>query len=94
MPEPVNKEMCATCPWRDGSPYSALIPTLSRSALKQASRICHSTGRNAIKRTKLPGRLCRGARDLQLQYFTAIGFIDAPTDEAWEAKVQELGLGK
>lgn len=38
--------------------------------------------------------LCRGARDVQLTYFTSMGVIKEPTDEAWEAKVQELGLRK
>jgi hypothetical protein len=35
--------------------------------------------------------LCRGARDLQLQMFAATGFIDEPTDAAWERKCKELG---
>lgn len=86
--------MCATCPFRDGSPYAYLRADLERSALSQSSRICHSTGsNNAInKRTGLPERLCRGARDLQLRMMAGLGIITAPTDEAWNAKCIELGL--
>jgi hypothetical protein len=86
--------MCDTCPWRDGSPYAYLRADLERSALTQSSRICHSTGKNnAIhKRTGKPERLCRGARNSQLQMMAGIGFITAPTDEAWNAKCRQLGL--
>jgi hypothetical protein len=75
--------MCATCPFREGSPYAHL-----------ADDLCHSTGsNNAInRRTGKPARICRGARDLQLQVFTAIGVLTAPTDEAWDAKCRELNL--
>ncbi len=87
-------KQCATCPFREGSQYAYLAGDLGRSALGEASRICHSTGsNNAInRRTGKPSMLCRGARDLQLKYFTAIGFLDKPTDEAWESKRKELGL--
>lgn len=86
--------MCATCPFREGSKYAALRHDLSLSAVTNKSRICHSTGgNNAIhKRTGKAPRLCRGARDFQLRYFFANRFIDAPTDEAWEAKCKEMGL--
>lgn len=35
--------MCATCPFRPGSKYADLAPMLAKSALTEASRICHST---------------------------------------------------
>lgn len=89
---PVAKEQCATCPFRSGSPYSHLARDLGKQALSTGSRICHSTGNNnAInKRTGKPPMICRGARDLQLQVLAGIGFLDAPTDEAWEAKRKEI----
>lgn len=92
----VCRNMCATCPFRDGSPHAYLAEDLSMSALSEASRICHSTGsNNAIhRRTGKKSALCRGARDLQLRFFAAIGFIAEPTDAAWAHKVRELGLGK
>jgi hypothetical protein len=90
---PVNKRMCATCPWREDGPYSNLRETLTTSALGQASRICHSTGSNAINyRTGKPERLCRGARDEQLQFFVRLGFLPEPTDAAWESKCRALGM--
>lgn len=86
-------DKCATCPFREGSEYAELSGTLGESALTERSRICHSTGSNAIhRRTGKPEALCRGARDLQLNYFHSIGFIDAPTDEAWQSKCRELHL--
>lgn len=45
---PVMKEMCATCPFRDGSPYAELATHLAGEAMTSGSRICHSTGSNAI----------------------------------------------
>lgn len=91
---PVMQSKCATCPFRDNSPYSNLAPGLAESAQTESSRICHSTGsNNAInKRTGKKPMLCRGARDVQLIYWSSIGFISAPTDEAWYAKCKELGI--
>lgn len=91
---PVMPAMCGTCPFRVGSPYTYLSGDLGISALTDRSRICHSTGaNNAInKRTGQKPKLCRGARNLQLQWFAAIGFIDEPTDAAWDKKRKQLGL--
>lgn len=87
---PVRASKCATCPFREGSPYADMAPSLSQSALREASRICHSTGSNAINhRTGKPPAICRGSRDVQLQHFAAIRFIEAPTDEAWSKKWDE-----
>lgn len=84
--------MCATCPFREGSPYAYLSSTLAVSALSECSRICHSTGsRNAIHyRTGEKPQLCRGARNLQLEYFKSIGFLKEATDEAWAKKLAEI----
>lgn len=91
---PVCAAMCATCPFRPGSPYANLADGLAESALNERSRICHSTGSNngINKRTGKPPRLCRGARDIQLQYYAAIKFIESPTDEAWDKKCKEMNL--
>lgn len=91
---PVAAARCATCPFRPGSPYESLAPTLVQSALSKASRICHSTGSdNAInRRTGKPPALCRGARDIQLAVFAATGFIAEATDAAWAAKRKEMGV--
>jgi hypothetical protein len=91
---PVNKAKCKTCPWREDSPYAYLREGLTASALGEASRICHSTGAgNAIHaQTGQPERLCRGARDEQLEFLAAIGFLPEPTDAAWTAKCRALGI--
>jgi hypothetical protein len=90
---PVAKQMCATCPFRPGSPYAELQEMLTECALSSSSRICHSTGSNAInRRTGKPPMLCRGARDVQLQFMAALNVIEAPTDEAWEKACEERGL--
>lgn len=91
---PVRPKMCATCPFRQGSPYAYLASDLAKSALDTASRICHSTGsNNAInKRTGIPEQICRGSRNVQLQVFTNIGFIPEATDKAWSDKCREMGL--
>lgn len=92
--EPVCRVKCPTCPFRVGSPYAHLAPDLAKSALTEASRICHSTGSgNAINdRTGKKPMLCRGARDIQLRTFASSGFIEAATDAAWAKKCRELGL--
>jgi hypothetical protein len=87
------KKQCATCPFRNGSPHAELRGLLSISALSEASRICHSTGKNALYETDKPERLCRGARDLQIRTFHAIGFLEEPTDACWQAKWDAIKKG-
>lgn len=89
------KQMCATCPWRKGSPYAYLKPYLDAASFRE-TRICHSTGSgNAINgRTGKPERACRGSRNVQLAFFVALGFLKEPTDEAWARKCRELNLSK
>lgn len=90
----VRSKMCATCPFRKGSPYAHLAADLAASALDTASRICHSTGsNNAInKRTDVPEQICRGSRDVQLKVFAGMGFISEATDEAWAKECREMGI--
>ncbi len=90
---PVMPRSCTTCPFRPESEYRYLIADLTVSALSVGSRICHSTGTNAIGgRTRKPNRLCRGARNAQLEVFAALGVISEATDEAWQAKCEEMEL--
>lgn len=93
----VMKVQCATCPFRsDGKGYTEVANLLSDRALSTATPICHSTGSSDVtSKSKKVSKLnlaCRGARDLQLKYFAAMGFIEAPTDEAWDKKKREMGL--
>jgi hypothetical protein len=88
---PVMPAMCATCPFRPGSPNAYLADDLARSAMSEASRICHSTGTSVFYgETGKPERICRGARDIQLKVMTVMGVIDAPTDEAWAKAVAKI----
>lgn len=90
-PLPVMKANCPTCPFVPGSEFAYLAEYLTECALTQSSRICHCTGNSAVKgETGKPERLCRGARDVQLNMFASAGYISAPTDEAWDAKVAEI----
>lgn len=91
---PVRVTMCATCPWQPHSKYNYLVPALTESAISEANRICHSTGSNngINSRTGFPPHICRGAREVQLQFMTATGVIEAPTDEAWSKKRVECGM--
>lgn len=90
---PVRVTMCPTCPFRPGSKYEYLREDLEASARAQESRICHSTGKNnAInKRTGFPEHICRGAREIQLEQFTALGILTEPTDEAWNDAREKYG---
>lgn len=86
------KAMCATCPWREGSPYAELKEILSERS-KVEGRICHSTGNSIINgQTGKEPRICRGSRDEQLAAFHAMGFIADATDEAWDAKCKEMRI--
>jgi hypothetical protein len=90
--DPVMKEQCATCPFRKGSPYASIAEDfiLSGELLKH-TRICHCTAESAIMgKTGKPARVCRGARDWQLNFFVAVGFLDEPTDAAWSKKLGEI----
>lgn len=82
--------MCATCPFRKGSKYGELTGLLSASALNEGSRICHATGHAQLVRSEGKAKLCRGARNLQLDVFHGLGLLSEPTDEAWEKLAREI----
>ncbi len=93
MNEPLRKTMCATCPFRPGSKYAFLAADLAQSATTEASRFCHSTGNNALGgKTGLPEYICRGARNVQLDFMKSCGVIKAATDEAWNEARKRIGL--
>ena len=83
----VMASRCSTCPFNDNG-VNEIRQMVERRCLTQASQICHHPSLHGKKET----HLCRGARDFQLRAFAAIGFLEAPTDEAWDKKRQELGV--
>jgi hypothetical protein len=88
---PIMPAQCATCPFRKGG-WEHVRPLLENRALNEATPICHSTGKGALVK-KIPRQhICRGARDLQLQCFHAMGVIAAPTDEAWADACRRMGI--
>lgn len=90
---PVMPAMCGTCPFRPESPFASLAPELAVSACTEGLRICHSTGSNAIhSNTGVPEHACFGAREVQLKFWHSNGYIAAPTEEAWQAKCDQLGI--
>jgi hypothetical protein len=90
---PVRATKCMTCPFRHGSPHADLAPLLALEAMK-TNRVCHSTGGpNAITTiTGAKAHICRGAREVQLEAFAAMGFIKEPTDAEWNRRRAESGL--
>lgn len=94
-PLPVMQRQCPTCPFReDGRGYTEVRGLLMQRALNEATPICHSTGDSGVVEREIhkEPHACRGARDLQLAFFAATGFIEAPADAAWAKKVKEMGL--
>lgn len=90
---PVRKSMCNTCPFKEGSPYQWLEADLTESAISGKTRICHSTGENAInKKTGFKSHICRGARNIQLKTMCAMKIITKATDEAWNEARVSLGM--
>lgn len=92
---PVMEKMCASCPFREHG-LTEVRGLLVKRSLTEGSPICHSTGDSDVvppsKKLSQEDRLCRGARNFQLIILHDCGFLTAATDEAWEAKRQELGV--
>src|ERR1051326_2264408 len=85
---PVMPECCKTCPFGENGDEELRKRVESR--LMEVSQTCHSTG--IAKGKKRDTHLCRGARNFQIQIFYRLGFLEAPTDEAWDKKLIEIGL--
>ncbi len=93
----IMRTKCATCPFRtDGKGYTEVAGLLLQRALSEATPICHSTGTSNVtpkdKKLTQKNLACRGARDIQLNYFAEIGYLPAATDEAWNKKCRAMGL--
>jgi hypothetical protein len=84
---PVMAAKCPSCPFRENGDTKIEAAVLERTGL-HASQICH----HPRLRGGEEHALCRGARDHQLEMLFRLGWIDAPTDEAFARKSLELGL--
>ncbi len=87
---PVNQTTCNTCPFAQTHAGAVALQSaiVERMLGDGGSQICHGSegpGRE-------PRSLCRGARDRMLVLFHRIGFIEEATDEAWDARREELGV--
>lgn len=78
---------CKTCPFGENGDKRLAAAVLDRT-LFQSSQICHHPVLNGKKET----HLCRGQRDEQLAILHRMGWIDAPTDEAFQRRSRELGV--
>lgn len=83
---PVMPAMCASCPFGPNGDRDLESAVISRTIL-QASQICHHPRLHGKRET----HLCRGARDVQLTILYRLGYLEEPTDAAFEAKSKELG---
>jgi hypothetical protein len=75
----VNPVRCATCPFNpNGSPD---IRHAITATLLEVSHVCHHPPSNK--------RICRGARDLQIQLMHAAGYLTTPDDAGWQAASEQ-----
>ncbi|WP_036488107.1 hypothetical protein [Myxosarcina sp. GI1] len=77
----VNPRRCKTCPFNDDGCIDIRNTVIRRILTEEKSQVCHGTNNKT---------LCRGARDYQQQIYFRLGVLEAPTDEAWDKKRQEL----
>jgi len=78
---------CASCPFAEGGDRELANKVLERTMF-QASQICHHPALHGKKQT----HLCRGARDAQLVVLHRMGMLSEPTDEAFRATSERLGV--
>ena len=83
---PVMKGKCPTCPFNQDKNGRDAVPDIAdmvrKRCLTEASQICH----HPRLHSKKEDHLCRGARDYKLEIFHRLGWLEEPTDEAWEKK--------
>jgi len=87
---PIMEVQCATCPFRAGveKKFRDVRRPTMEMVLKNGSRICHCTGKNGFHAdTGQPEKLCRGARNFQLNVLSAIGFLEAATDNSGDRAI-------
>ncbi len=78
----VNKTFCKTCPFAPKGDEVLAETVKGRIGLGK-SQYCHGTDNRT---------LCRGARNWQLTILFRLGYIEAETDEAFEAASRKAGV--
>lgn len=80
---PVQPKPCLTCPFEGKEPLQLSADNMARYVknLKgEGQHICHSSNGT---------RMCKGGRNIQLQYLYTKGMLSEPTDEAFDKAIDE-----
>lgn len=63
---------------------------LQANVLTKANQYCHAPILSETVSTEAPSPVCRGARNIQIQFFFRLGVIEEETDEAWRKALTAL----
>ena len=88
---PTRKQKCVTCPFRvddDGMFYDPSLVSELQVRSFTSSHLCHHPTLYGEAET----HICRGSRDYQIEMFFRLGYLEEPTDQAWEKAKAELKL--
>lgn len=86
----LKKTQCASCPFRDAGTgrHGGIVLSpgafekICRKVISGTNHLCHSTDKH----------ICYGGRELQLRVLCSKGFIEAPTNEAFDKAMRECGM--
>ena len=87
-PDCVQPQMCATCPFRDGSSFEMYRQQIELRVLTQSNHLCHAPQLHGKKADKV----CRGAREYQKLMFWGIGLLPDTSDHAYNALLEVADL--
>ncbi|MCC3459788.1 MAG: hypothetical protein EAZ73_09065 [Oscillatoriales cyanobacterium] len=81
---PVQNKPCKTCPFAGETPLilpESDLVMFYKNLLGNGQHFCHSANNQKI---------CRGGRNIQLQWLYLIGMLDEPTDKAFDETMNEV----
>jgi hypothetical protein len=81
---PVQDKPCRSCPFAGSEPVRLLperYQQILSNLVNSQQHLCHSVDNKAI---------CRGGREIQLRWLCSIGALSEPTDEAFDAAINEV----
>ena len=81
----VQSKPCKTCPFAGEKPIS-LSPGRMQECIEnliqfKGQHFCHSASNKKI---------CRGGKDIQVKALFAAGYLDAPTEEAFNLEINRM----